>query len=67
MLTLALERKVTQLEAASELRLSLSHTRKLIRRLREAGGSYGCLFYQRTHPVPNRLPEELRDKTAGWG
>ena len=39
MLTLALEREITQAEAARELRLSLPHTKKLIKRLKETGGS----------------------------
>lgn len=62
MLTLTLERKITQAEAARELGLSLSHTKKLIKRLKEAGGSYESLFYRRTHPAPNRLPEDIREK-----
>jgi transposase InsO family protein len=62
MLTLALERKITQKESARELGLSLSHTKRLSRRLKEAGGNINCLFYHRTHPAPNRLPEEVRDK-----
>ena len=61
-LILVLERRITQVEAARELRLSLSHTKKLIRRLKEARGSYQSLFYQRTHPAPNRLSEDIRDK-----
>ena len=39
MLTLALEREIAQAEAARELRLSLPYTKKLIRRLKETGGS----------------------------
>ncbi|PIP48174.1 MAG: hypothetical protein COS87_01550 [Chloroflexi bacterium CG07_land_8_20_14_0_80_45_17] len=41
---------------------SLSHTKRLARRLEEAEGNLDCLFYQRTHPAPNRLPEDIRDK-----
>ena len=62
MLTLALERKITQKEAARELGLSLSHTKRLSRRLKEAEGNLDCLFYWRSHPAPNRLPEGIRDK-----
>jgi len=61
-LILALERKITQKEAARELGLSLSQTKRLSRRLKEAGGNLNCLFYQRTHPAPNRLPEDIRGK-----
>jgi transposase len=62
MLTLALERKITQKEAAREFGLSLSHTKRLFRRFKEAAGNISWLFYHRTHPAPNRLPEEIRDK-----
>jgi len=36
--------------------------KKLIRRLIEAGSSHESLFYRRTHPDPNKLPEDIRDK-----
>lgn len=49
---------------SKELGLSPSHTKKLIKRLRQAGGSYGSLFYRHTHPAPNRLPESVRDKVV---
>ena len=61
-LTLAMERRMTQREAAKELTLSLSHTRRLVKRLKEAGGSYKSLDYRRTHPAPNRIPENIRNK-----
>lgn len=64
MLTLALEREITQAEAARELRLSLPHTKKLIKRLKETGGSYEALLYRRNHPAPNRLPEDIRGKVV---
>lgn len=64
MLTLVLERKVTQRDAARELGISLSHTKRLARRLKKAKGEIDCLFYQRTHPAPNRLPEEIRDEVV---
>ena len=64
MLTLALEREITQAEAARELRLSLPHTKKLIKRLKETGGSYEALLYRRHHPAPNRLPEDIRGKVV---
>lgn len=57
MLTLAMERRITQREGARELGLSPSHTKRLIRRLRETEGSCESLFYRRTHPAPNRLRE----------
>ena len=57
MLTLAMERSITQREAARELGLSPSHTMRLIRALRETEGICESLFYRRTHPAPNRLPE----------
>ncbi|MGQ9546444.1 MAG: hypothetical protein ACUVTR_04680, partial [Dehalococcoidia bacterium] len=50
MLTLALD-GVTQAEAVRKLGLSLSHTKKLAKRLKEAGGGYDSLFYQRIHPA----------------
>ena len=64
MLTLAKERRITQRQAAQELVLSLSHTKRLLRRLREAGGDPRCLDYQRRHPAPNRVPEALRDQVT---
>ncbi|MGQ9546845.1 MAG: hypothetical protein ACUVTR_06810 [Dehalococcoidia bacterium] len=42
--------------AARELGISLSHTKRLARRLKKAKEEIDCLFYQRTHPVRNRLP-----------
>ena len=64
MLTIALEREIRQAEAAREIRLSLSHTKKLIKRLKQAGGSYEALLYRRNHPAPNRLPEDIRGKVV---
>ncbi len=64
MLTFALEREITQAKAARELRLSLPHTKKLIKRLKETGGSYEALLYRRNHPAPNRLPEDIRGKVV---
>lgn len=61
-LTLAMERRMTQREAAKELNLSLSHTKRLVKRFKEAGGSYKSLAYRRTHPASNRLPENIRNK-----
>lgn len=61
-LTLAMERQITRGEAAQELGISLPHAKKLLKRLREAAGNPNCLFYHRTHPPPNKLPENIRDK-----
>lgn len=63
-LSLAMQRQITQKEAAQELHLSLSHTKKLIKRLKEGGGGYESLFYRRIHPAPNKLPESIRDKVV---
>lgn len=63
-LTLAKESKITQRQAAQELGLSLSHTKRLLRRLRQAGGDARCLDYQRRHPAPNRTPEAVRDRVV---
>ena len=51
MLTLAKERRITQRQAAQELVLSLSHTKRLLRRLREAGEDPRCLDYHRRQPL----------------
>lgn len=59
-LTLAREKRITQRQAAQELGLSLPHTKRLLRRLRQAGGDAHCLDYQRHHAAPNRIPEEVR-------
>jgi len=61
-LTLAMERRMTQWEAAKELNLSISHTKRLVKRLKEAGGNRRSLAYRRTHPASNRLPENIRNK-----
>jgi len=63
-LSLTLQRQITQREAAQELGISLSHTKKLIRRLKEAKGEPNCLFFQRNHPAWNKLPEELRQQAV---
>jgi len=63
-LTLAQERRLTLRQAAQELGLSLSHTKRLSRRLRGAGGDPRCLDYQRHHPPSNRAPEEVRDRVV---
>ena len=64
MLTLAMQRRITQREAASELGLSLSHTKRLLKRLREAGGDLDCLSYHRVHPAWNRSPEDIRERVV---
>ncbi len=53
---------MTQGEAAKELNLSISHTKRLVKRLKEAGGNCKSLAYRRTHPASNRLPENIRNK-----
>lgn len=64
MLTLAIEKKITQKQAAKELGLSLSHTKRLIRRLKENERDPHCLDYQRKHPAPNKTSEEIREKAV---
>lgn len=61
-LMLVKEKRITQRQAAEELGLSFSHIKRLLRRLRQAGGDPHCLDYQRTHPAPNRTSEEVREK-----
>ena len=63
-LMLAKEKRIAQRQAAWELGLSLSHTKRLLRRLKEAGGDPRCLDYQRAHPAPNRTPEEMREQVV---
>lgn len=60
-LMLALHKQISQRKAAEELRLSLSHTKLLIRRLKEAEGDIHCLLYQRRHPAWNRLSQQVRN------
>ena len=64
MLILARQRRITQREAACELGLSLSHTKRLFSRLREAGGDVDCLSYHRNHPAWNRTPEDIRERVV---
>lgn len=54
--------KLSQREAAAELGLSERQVRRLVRRYRESGGQLGSLAYQRRHPAPNALPEEVRQQ-----
>lgn len=63
-LTLALEKRITQRHAAQELGLSLCHTKRLLRRLKQAKGDPHSLDYHRTHPAPNRTPEEVREQVV---
>jgi len=63
-LTLAREKRLTQRQAARELGLSLSHTKRLLRRLKAAVGDPRCLDFQRRHPAPNRIAEAVREKVA---
>jgi len=60
-LMLALHKQISQREAVEELALSLSHTKLLIRKLKEAEGDTHCLLYQRQHPAWNRLPQQVRN------
>jgi putative transposase len=63
-LTLALEKRITQRQAAQELGLSLCHTKRLLRRLKQTKGDPHSLDYHRTHPAPNRTPEEVREQVV---
>jgi len=36
--------------------------RRLVRRYRESGGQLGSLAYQRQHPAPNALPDQVREE-----
>jgi transposase InsO family protein len=55
---------LSQVEAAAQLELSTRQVRRLVRRLDAAGGDARALGYQRRHPAPNRLGEQLR--AAAW-
>jgi len=70
-LTLAKERRITQRQAAQELVFSLSHTKRLLRRLKEAGPSLEGLagipaawVTSTATLAPNRVPEALRDQVT---
>jgi transposase len=54
--------KLSQRDAAEELGLSLRQVRRLVRGYRESGGQLGSLAYQRRHPAPNALPEDVRQE-----
>ncbi len=54
--------KLSQRDAAEELGLSVRQVRRLVRRYRESGGQLGSLAYQRRHPAPNALPEDVRQE-----
>ena len=60
-LMLALRKQISQIKAAEELGLSLSHTKLLMRKLKKAEGDIHCLLYQRHHSAWNRLPQQVRD------
>lgn len=63
-LSLAMQKRITRRQAAWELGLSVSHTKRLLRRLRDGGGDPRCLDYQRFHSAPNRTVEEVREKVV---
>ena len=52
--------RLSQREAAEELGLSERQVRWLVRRNRESGGQLESLAYQRRHPAPNALPDDVR-------
>lgn len=53
------QRVLTLTRGAEELRLSVRQVRRLVRRLEAADGDLDVLGYQRRHPAPNRLGEEI--------
>lgn len=57
---LAVHKQIKLKEAAKQLGLSLRHTKRLARELREARGDFTCLLFQRRHPAWNRLPQQVR-------
>jgi len=54
--------KLSQRGAAEELGLSVRQVRRLVKRYRDSGGQLGSLAYQRRHPAPNALPEDVRQE-----
>lgn len=52
--------RLTQAEAAREMGLSVRQLRRVLKRYRDSGGDLGSLAYQRRHPAPNGLPDEIR-------
>ena len=60
-LMLAVHKQIKLKEAAKQLGLSLRHTNRLARELREAGGDFTCLLFQRQHPAWNMLPQQVRN------
>ncbi len=60
LIALVAQGRLRQREAAEELRLSERQVRRLVKRYRESGGQLGSLAYQRRHPAPNALPEDVR-------
>ena len=55
-LMLALRKQISQIKAAEELGLSLSHTKLLTRKLKKAEGDIHCFLYRRHHSAWNRPP-----------
>jgi len=47
--------RLTQAEAAREMRFSVRQVRRILHRYRESGGRLESLVYQRRHPAPNAL------------
>ena len=60
-LMLAVHKQIKLKEAAKQLGLSLRHTKRLARGLRDARGDFTCLLFQRQHPSWNRLPQQVRN------
>ena len=62
LIALVAQGRLSQREAAVELGLSGRQVRRLVRRYRESGGQLGSLAYQRQHPAPNALPDQVREE-----
>ena len=54
--------RLTQTEAAREMGLSPRQLRRVLKRYRESGGDLRSLAYQRRHPAPNVLPDQIRNE-----
>lgn len=54
--------RLTQVEAAQEMGLSVRQVRRVLKRYRESGQRLESLLYQRRHPAPNALPEAVREE-----
>jgi hypothetical protein len=60
-LMLGVNKQMGVREAATCVRLSLRHTKRLVKKLRKAQRDFRTLLCQRQHPAWNKFPRDIRN------